>query len=244
MGGAVPRELEAHASPPPWRLRPLTDEPRELQASAPPPTAALEVKAQAIPHRPGGQGTGGQAGRRPLLPISCHVSFAAAPPMLVTPLLLLPGDVLVVSGPGDGRAWGRRGRGHKPMPSQASSDLRLPCPGGSPPPPHSPSGPSSHAPRPSAFCSPDLVHPPMTWPPPGVRAMVCFTSSELMSNPDANRCCRVRELLGYVRFICVKNEVQFVYKKSSLFIFGKVHHVCAMFSVLLIVCCGAEPPSK
>ena len=47
-----------------------------------------------------------------------------------------------------------------------------------------------------------------------------------------------------IRFICVKNEVQFVYKKSSLFIFGKVHHVCAMFSVLLFVCCGAEPPSK
>ena len=78
---------------------PLTDAPRELQASAPPLPAALEVKAQAVPHRPGGQGTGGQAGRHALLPISCHASFAAAPPVPVTPLLLLPGDVLVVPGP-------------------------------------------------------------------------------------------------------------------------------------------------
>ena len=33
-------------------------------------------------------------------------------------------------------------------------------------------------------------------------------------------------------------------KRVHFFIFGKVHHVCAMFSVLLFVCCGAEPPSK
>ena len=51
-------------------------------------------------------------------------------------------------------------------------------------------------------------------------------------------------LLECIRFICVKDEVQLLYKNSSLFISRKVHHVCAMFSVLLIVCCGAEPPSK